>query len=222
MSANYLAHEVVRMCMSAISEYNPALDPGWVVRTVLDIRINFMRTVLNRYVSMSPDRALQMFQLIVFEAMRRHCMSVQWPEEAEIESDVEADMCTIEWLRILIPLLGEHEEKQLGEHFEIQQRQRIFSMREVGELVKMSWTELERAKGPIFRELMSDAIAGIELASILLDHEANEKFHERMMTAWNAYEKRHEEDSAKIEGEPSEKKAKLPVKGEGDADGDAQ
>ena len=208
--------------MSAVGEYDPSLDAAWVMRAVLDIRTNFLRTVLSRYVSMSPDKALEMFQLIFHEAVRRHCMSVLWPEEAEIEGDVEAQMGTIEWMRILIPLLGEHEEGQLGEHFEIQQRQRIFSMREVGELVKMSWTELERAKGPRFRELMSDAIAGIELASILLDHEANEKFHERMMTAWNAYEKRHEEDSAKIEGEPTEKKAKLPVKSEGDADGDAQ
>ena len=40
MSANYLAHEVVRMCMSAVGEYDPSLDPAWAMRAVLYVRTN--------------------------------------------------------------------------------------------------------------------------------------------------------------------------------------
>ena len=93
MNENLKPWEAVRQIQEVFVSVEPAGDAGWVLRTVRDICLLYLRAISQRYASMKSEEMLRLVQLVVFEACKRHVMSIVGDEKAREKYALTIELC---------------------------------------------------------------------------------------------------------------------------------
>ena len=72
MYNNILPHETIRQILSILDGYDVAGDVTWVMRSLRDQLLIYIRSLSIRYPRMQTDEKIRLARAVTYEALRRH------------------------------------------------------------------------------------------------------------------------------------------------------
>ena len=92
MNDNLNAHEAVRQITTYLAKFYPSGDPGWALRKIKDVTINYLRA-LGKYPEMSSEEKGCLVRMVLFEAGRQHVWNNEEDCEAKEKYQVTVELC---------------------------------------------------------------------------------------------------------------------------------
>ena len=85
MYNNILPHETIRQIMSILDGYDVAGDVTWVMRSLRDQLLIYIRSLSIRYPHMQADEKIRLARAVTYEALRRHVQPLNAAGERKYE-----------------------------------------------------------------------------------------------------------------------------------------
>ena len=93
MNDNMKPAELVRQIGIVLDTYNPEGDPAWLMRTIREHMLDFMRALSMRYHLMSATEKYMMCRACLFEACKRHGDHIGGNLEKRLNYELILDLC---------------------------------------------------------------------------------------------------------------------------------
>ena len=85
MYNNCLPHETIRQILSILDGYDPAGDVTWVMRSLRDQLLTYIRSLSIRYPHMQADEKIRLARAVTYEGLRRHVEPLNAAGERKFE-----------------------------------------------------------------------------------------------------------------------------------------
>ena len=94
MNDNQKPSEAVRQMQEVFTSFEPGKgDAAWVLRSMRDIALHYLRAISMRYPSMRSEEKAHLVHLVAYEAARRHLWSTEGDEKARKKYRLAVRLC---------------------------------------------------------------------------------------------------------------------------------